>query len=129
MLHKFAITNTIFFVKSIISSMHHRITYMYINFQQNWVSRSVNTVRTNMFVKNCKLHKFATILIIFLFKSITSDMHHHKTYVNINFQQNRVCRSVKTVHTNLFPRNCKLHKFATNNSNFEKIGYFRHALS
>ena len=34
---------------------------MYINFQQNWVSRSVKTVRTNIFAKNCKLHKFATI--------------------------------------------------------------------
>ena len=29
-------------------------------------------------------------------------MQHHKTYMSINFQQNRVCRSVKTVHTNLF---------------------------
>ena len=27
----------LFFVKSIISDMHHRITYMYINFQQNRV--------------------------------------------------------------------------------------------
>ena len=38
----------------------------------------------------------------------------------INFQQNRVSRSVKTVHTNLFANNCKLHKFATCNSNFKK---------
>ena len=38
----------------------------------------------------------------------------------INFQQNRVCRSVKTVRTNLFVKNCKLHKFATTNSKFEK---------
>ena len=36
------------------------------------------------------LHKFATIPIVF-FKSITSDMHHHKTYMYINFQQNQVC--------------------------------------
>ena len=41
--------------------MHHRITDMYINFQQKWVSRSVKTVRTNIFAKNRKLHKFATI--------------------------------------------------------------------
>ena len=33
--NKFAITNTIF-VESIISDMHNRITYMYINFHQNW---------------------------------------------------------------------------------------------
>ena len=71
MLHKSAITNTIFLID--ISDMHHRITYMYINFQQNWVSRSVKTVRTNIFTKNCKLHKFATILIILFFKSITSE--------------------------------------------------------
>ena len=39
--------------------------------------------------------------------------------MHINFQ-NRVNRSVKTVHTNLFAKNCKLHKFATCNYNFEK---------
>ena len=38
----------------------------------------------------------------------------------IDFQQNRVCRSVKTVHTHLFAQYRKLHKFATTNSNFEK---------
>ena len=37
-----------------------------------------------------------------------------KAYMHINFQQNRVSRSVKTVHTNLFAKNCKLHKFVTN---------------
>ena len=47
-------------------------------------------------------------------------MHYHKTYMYINFQQNRVCRSVKTVHTYLLARNPKLHKFPTTNSNFEK---------
>ena len=31
-------------------------------------------------------------------------MHHRKTYMHINFQQNRVSRSVKTVHTNLFAK-------------------------
>ena len=42
--------------------MHHSITYMYmyIDFQQNRVSRLVKTVRTNKFAKNYKLHKFAT---------------------------------------------------------------------
>ena len=33
-------------------------------------------------------------------------MHHHKTYMTyINFQQNRVNRSAKSVHTNLFAKN------------------------
>ena len=39
----------------------------------------------------------------------------------INFQQNRDSRSVKTVHTNLFAKNRNLHKFATANSNTQKI--------
>ena len=38
----------------------------------------------------------------------------------INFQQNRVGKSIKTVHTNLLAKNCKLHKFETCNSNFEQ---------
>ena len=44
----------------------------------------------------------------------------------IDFRKNRVCRSVKTVHTNLFAQYRKLHKFSTTNSNFEKKNSFRH---
>ena len=44
----------------------------------------------------------------------------------VDFHKNRVSRSIKTVHTNLFTKNGKLHKFATTNSNFENINYFRH---
>ena len=40
--------------------MHYFITYMYINFQQTRVSRSVQTVHTNIFANNRNLHKFAT---------------------------------------------------------------------
>ena len=47
-------------------------------------------------------------------------MHHHKTYVYINFQQSQVKTQVMTVHTCLFAKNRKLHKFATTNNNFEK---------
>ena len=69
--------------------------------------------------KNCKLHKFATTNTIF--ENITLlDMNHRRTYMHINFQQNWVSRSVKTVHTNLFAQYRKLHKFATTNSNFEE---------
>ena len=39
-------------------------------------------------------------------------MRHRKTYMYISFPQNRVSRSVKTVHTSLFAKICKLHKFA-----------------
>ena len=34
-----------------------------------------------------------------------------------------VSRSVQTVHTNIFANNRKLYKFATTNSNFEKIDH------
>ena len=98
MLHKFAITNTIFC--QIDCFRHaHRITYIYINFQQNWVSESFKTVRTNIFAKNCKLYKFATTNSMYK-KSTLLDMHHRKTYMYINFQQTGVSRSVKTVPTN-----------------------------
>ena len=54
-------------------------------------------------------------------------MHHHKTYMYINFQQNQASRSVKTVHRNLFADNRKSHKFATTKSNIGKNYYFRYA--
>ena len=71
--------------------------------------------------KNRKLHKFATTNTIFL-KSALSDMHHRKTYMYINFQQNRVSKLVKTVHTNLFAKICNLQL------EFRKITPFGHAL-
>ena len=40
--------------------MHDCSTYMYINFQQTRISRSVQTVNTNIFANNRNLHKFAT---------------------------------------------------------------------
>ena len=54
---KFATTNSNF-EKNNYLDMH--ITYMYINFQQTRVSRSVQTVHTNIFANNRNLHKFAT---------------------------------------------------------------------
>ena len=84
--------------------MHHHKTYMYINFQQNRVSRSVKTVHTNIFAKNRKLHKFATTNSNIEKKNI-SDMHHRIMYMYINFQQVRVSRSVKTVLTKIFASN------------------------
>ena len=41
------------------------------------------------------------------------------------FQQNRVGRTVQTVHTHIFANDRKLHKFATTNSNFEKNRLFQ----
>ena len=61
--------------------------------------------------------------IIILKKDILSDMHYRTTYMHSNFQQNRVSRSVKTVHTNLLAKQRKLHIFATCNSNLENHAF------
>ena len=81
---------------------------MYINFHQNRVSIDQSKLCTQSYLqKNRKLHKYATYNSNFEIK-LLSDMHHRITYLYINFQQNRVSRSVKTVHTNLFAKiaNC-----------------------
>ena len=56
--------------------------------------------------------------IVILKKTILFDMHHHKTYMYINFQQNRVKTQVITVLTSILAKNRKLHKFATTSNNF-----------
>ena len=88
---------------------------MYIDFQQNRVCRSVKTVHTRLFAQYRKLHKFATTNSNL--KKILLDMHHHKTYMYINFQQNRVKSQVITVLTSIFAKNRKWHKFATTSNN------------
>ena len=85
---------------------------MYINFHQNRVSIDQSKPCIQSYLpKNRKLHKYATYNSNFEIK-LLSDMHHRITYLYINFQQNRVSRSVKTVHTNLFAKNCKLMQLA-----------------
>ena len=59
-------------------------TYIYINFQQNRVSRSVKTVHTNLFAKIAICINLELPIVISN-KSILLDMYHHKTYMNINF--------------------------------------------
>ena len=61
-------------------------------------------MHTKLFAKNRELHKYATYNSNYETK-LLSDKHHWITYLYINFQQNRVSRSVKTVHTSLFA-NC-----------------------
>ena len=70
--------------------MHLHKAYIYIDFQQNRVYRSVKTVHTNLFAQYRKLHKFATTNSNFEKITIILDIHHHKTYMYINFQQNQV---------------------------------------
>ena len=53
-------------------------------------------------------------------------MYHCKAYMYINFQQNWVCRSIKTVNTNLLAKQRKLHKFATCNTKIEKSRLYLH---
>ena len=53
-----------------LSHMHLCKTYMYINFQQNGVSRSVKTVHTNLFAEIANLR-----LQLEFRKSRLSDMH------------------------------------------------------
>ena len=64
-LHKFATTNSNFEIKSIILDMHHHKTYMYIHFQQNWVNRSVITVRTNLFANITSCINLQLPMVIF----------------------------------------------------------------
>ena len=93
------------------------VAYIYINFQQIRVSRSVKTMLTKslQIITSCiKLQ----LPIVNFEKSIIPNMHHHITYMYINFQQIRVSKSVQTVHTNIFTNNRELHKFATTNSIF-----------
>ena len=67
---------------------------MYINFQQiAFVDQSKHC--TKIINKNGKLHKFATTNSNFEKRSI-SDMHYRITYIYINFEQNRVSRSMYT---------------------------------
>ena len=66
----------------------------------------------NVFV-SCISQLYQTCIIVHVYRTCIS-------YMYVNFQQNRVSRSVKIVHTNLFANNRKLHKIATCNSNFEK---------
>ena len=116
--NKFATTNNNFEKNQLFrhaSSYHVHVGH--INFQQTRVSRSVQTVHTNLFAKRRKLYKFATTNSNVEKKTILLDMLHHKTDMYINFQQNRVNRSVITVHKMYLQKNCKLHKFAITNSN------------
>ena len=132
------------FVKSISSDMHivitNNILILYTKYMH--VSRCISIFSKIGLVDQSKpcaqiySQKIASctnlqLPMVILKKSGFSDMYHHKTYMYINFQQNRVCRSVKTVHTNLFAKkNGKLHKFATIPIvNFKKIISFRHASS
>ena len=54
-------------------------------------------------------------------------MHHRATYMHSNFQQNRVSRTVKTVHTNLFAKKLQIAQICNLQLEFRKITHFGHA--
>ena len=66
-LSKFATTNSNSF-KLTQSDMHHRETYMYINFQQNWVSIDQSNPYTQIY-----LHKIANCIYLKLAIRITKN--------------------------------------------------------
>ena len=76
---------------------------MYINCQQNRVSRSVKTEHTNVFAKKCKLYEFAICNLNFQ-KSRLSDMHYHLTDIQADFEMNRPFRYKITAKRNYFHR-------------------------
>ena len=96
---------------------------MYTNFQQNQVCKLVKTAHTNLFTKIARCITLQ-LRIVFFKKSIISDMRHRKTYMHINFQQNRVSRSVKTVHTNLFANKLQIASICNLQLEFRKITPF-----
>ena len=54
-------------------------------------------------------------------------MHHRTTYVHSNFQQSRVSRSVKTVHTNIFAKKLQIAQIYNLQLEFREISPFGHA--
>ena len=101
----------------------------HLRYKNDQLNDTLYHIRVDNKAKNRKLNKLATTNSNFGEKSIISYMHHGITYMYINFQQNRVSKSVKTVRINLFAKSGKLPKFATTSSNFEKIDFLRHASS
>ena len=84
---------------------------MFINFQQNLVSRSVKTKHINLFTKkvtSCIDLEFPTVIFKKLIISDMCGLHHRKEYKYINCQQNGASKSVKSEHTNLFAKNRRM---------------------
>ena len=88
---------------------------MYINFYQNRASIDQSKPCTQSYLQKIVSCINMQLTIRISKPKLLSDMHHRITYLYINFQQNRISRSVKAVHTSLLANICKLHKFATYN--------------
>ena len=101
---KFANTNSNFETNNYLD-MHYCITYMYINFQQTRVSRSVLTVHTNIFANNRNLHKFITTNSNFEKKLLFRHVSSYNVHVYQFLAKSSWCLDQsRTVHTNLFAK-------------------------
>ena len=99
--------------------MHHRKTYMYINFQQNRVSRTVKSLHTNLLAKiasciNLKLFTTNSNFKKYFRQASSDDVHMYS-----NFHPNRVGNQSKLC-SQIYLQKRKLHKFANTNSNLKK---------
>ena len=109
-LHKFATTNSIL-DKNQIFQICDIIKRTCIS-----IFSKIGLVDQSKHAHQCICKKIAICInlqlpLVIFFKSIISDTHHRKRYMYINFQQNRISRSVKTVNAKLFANNRNLHKF------------------
>ena len=98
--------------------MRHRKTYMYIIFFSKIGFVDQSKPCTQLYLQKIASCIDLQLPIKILKKSVLLDMHHHKTYMYVNFQQNRVNRAYYNMHTHLLAKNRKLHKFPSTNSNF-----------
>ena len=90
----------------------HRITVI-SQHSQKLLNFSTNTIKLHNSTTNNNFEK-----------KFISDMHHRTTYMHSNFQQNRVSRSVKTVHTNLFEKKLQIAQICSLQLEFRKITPF-----
>ena len=112
----FAITNSIFLDRLLKTRILLKRTCKSIFSEIEFVDQSKPC--TQIYLHNIASCINLQLPMVTLEKTILLDMHHHKTYMYINFQQNRVKTQVITVLTSIFAKNRKLHKFATTSNNF-----------
>ena len=78
--------------------MNHRKAYMYIDFQQNRVDRSIKTAHTIIFAK--QLSYINLQLEIRILKITPLDMYYPKTNIQADFEINRPVRYRNTTKRN-----------------------------
>ena len=103
-------TKSNFEKKKINSDMHHRVTYMYVFFfsKIGVVGLDQSKPCTQIYLQIIGICINLQLPIVIFIKLIISDMHHRITSMCINFQQVKICRSVKTMNTKLNAKNRKL---------------------